>query len=163
MMRSALGVALWAGVACCAAAQTATSSAPSSPFRYDDDPKAFAAAPPDDLYAKLKFHPITDNIYLSFGADLRERVESSDVSLLGFRNKRSATYDLHRLLAHADLQLGPDVRLFGQVGDHDETGREPGPAPTDVDRFDVQQAFVDLSHTVADGRATLRVGRAEMS
>lgn len=163
MIRPALGVLLWAGVTTSAVAQTAAPPAPTSPFRYDDDPTVFAAAPADDLYARLKFIPLTDNSYLSFGADLRERVESSDVGLLGFRYKSSDTYDLHRLLVHADLQLGPDVRFFGQVGDHDETGRAPAPAPTDVDRFDIQQAFVDLSHPVADGRATLRLGRAEMS
>lgn len=163
MIRPALGILLWASLASSAAAQTAGIPAPTSPFRYDDDPTAFARAPADDLYAKLKFIPLTDNSHLSFGADLRERVESSNVGLLGFRNKESDTYDLHRLLVHADLQIGPDVRVFGQFGNHDETGRAPGPAPTDVDRFDVQQAFVDLSHTVADGRATLRLGRAEMS
>jgi hypothetical protein len=161
--RPVLAVLLWASLTTSAAAQTVNPSPPTSPFRYDDDPKLFAGSAANDLYAKLKFIPLTDNTYLSFGADLRERVESSDVGLLGFRNKGSDTYDLHRLLVHADLQLGSDVRFFAQVGNHDETGREPGPAPTDVDRFDAQQAFVDLSHNVADGRATLRVGRAEMS
>lgn len=163
MIRPALGVLLWAILTACAAAQTASPPAPSSPFRYDDDPKVFAGKPSDDLYAKFKFIPLTDGSYLSFGADLRERVETSDVGLLGFRNQGSDTYDLHRLLVHADLQLGPDVRFFGQLGNHDETGRKPGPAPTDVDRFDVQQAFADLSHPIADGRATVRLGRAEMS
>ena len=162
MARRLLVILLWACAAGSAAAQTA-SPTPPSPFRYDDDPKVFADAPADDLYAKFKFIPLTGDSDLSFGADLRERVESSDVGLLGFRNKGSDTYDLHRLLLDADLQLGPNVRFFGQVGNHDEIGREPVAAPTDVDRFDVQQAFIDLSHDVADGRATLRVGRAEMS
>jgi hypothetical protein len=163
MSRLILSVLLWAGMGACAAAQSVGPAAPTSPFRYDDDPTVFARAPADDLYARLKFIPLAENSYLSFGADLRERVESSDVGLLGFRDKTSDIYDLHRLLVYADLQLGPDLRVFGQVGNHDETGRAPGPAPTDVDRFDVQQAFVDLSHAVAGGRATLRVGRAEMS
>ena len=163
MTRPILAVLLWVGFNTLAAAQTANGPAPSSPFRYDDDPRVFAGAAPDDLYAKFKFLPLTDDSYLSFGADLRERIESSNVGLLGFHNKASDTYDLHRLLVDADLQLGPDLRFFTQVGDHEETGREPVAAPTDVDRFDLQQAFVDLSQSVAGGRATLRVGRAEMS
>ena len=161
MIRRLPDLLLLAGLSAAAAAQSA--SAPSSPFRYDDDPKAFAAAPADDLYARVKYIPLTDSSYLSFGADLRERVEASNVRLLGFRNPGSDTYDLHRLLVDADLQLGPDVRVFGQLGNHDETGRRPNPLPTDVDRLDLQQAFVDLSHPVGEGRATLRVGRAEMS
>ena len=161
MIRRLPGFLLLAGLFTAAAAESA--SPPSSPFRYDDDPKTFAAAPSNDLYARFKYVPLTDSSYLSFGADLRERVEASNVGLLGFRNPGSDTYDLHRLLAYADLQLGPDVRIFAQLGDHDETGRRPSPLPTDVDRLDLQQAFVDLSHAVGEGRARLRVGRAEMS
>lgn len=163
MIRAAIVVLLWASAITSAAAQTAAPTAPNSPFRYDDDPTAFSGASADNPYAKLKFIPLSNSSYLSFGADLRERVESSDVSLLRLRSRGSDTYDLHRLLVYADLQLGPDVRFFGQVGNHDELGRTPAPAPTDVDSFDVQQAFVDLSHPIGDGRAILRVGRAEMS
>ena len=161
MIRRLPGLLLLANLSAAAGAQSA--SPPSSPFRYDDDPKSFAAAPADDLYARFKYIALTDSSYLSLGADLRERVEASNVGLLGFRNPGSDTYDLHRLLVDADLQLGPDVRVFGQLGNHDETGRRPSPLPTDVDRLDLQQAFVDLSHSVGEGRATLRVGRAEMS
>ena len=156
------GFSLLAGLSAAAAAQSA-SPPPSSPFRYDDDPKTFAAAPADDLYARFKYIALSGGSYLSVGADLRERVEASNVGLLGFRNPGSDTYDLHRLLVYADLQLGPDVRAFSQLGDHDEAGRRPNPLPTDVDRLDLQQAFVDLSHSSGAGRATLRAGRAEMS
>jgi hypothetical protein len=83
MIRSALVVLLWAGATASASAQTANPPPPTSPFRYDDDPKIFADVATDDLYAKFKFIPLTDDSYLSFGADLRERVESSDVGLLG--------------------------------------------------------------------------------
>jgi hypothetical protein len=163
MIRRLPGFLLLMSLAGPAVAQTANPPPPSSPFRYDDDPKLVAGAPTDDFYAKIKFIPLTDDSYLSFGADLRERVEASNVGLLGFRNLGSDTYDLHRLLVYADLQLGSDVRVFGQLGNHDEAGRRPGALPTDVDRLDLQQAFVDLSHAIGDGRATLRVGRAEMS
>lgn len=135
----------------------------SSPFRYDDDPKAFADDVADGTYARLKFIPLADGDYLSLGADLRERGEASDVGLLGLRSESGDAYVLHRLLIYGDLQLGPDVRLFAQFGNHDEIGRSPSAAPTDVDRLDLQQAFIDLSSDIRRGRATLRAGRAEMS
>jgi hypothetical protein len=97
------------------------------------------------------------------GADLRERVEASDVGLLGFRHPGADAYDLHRLLVFADLQLGPDLQAFVQLGEHEEVGRTPAAIPTDIDQLDVSQGFLDVSADVAGGRATLRFGRAEMS
>ena len=149
-----------------AAAQIATSAATApategSPFRYDDDASVFAGR--DDLYSRLKYHPLGGDAYLSLGADLRERVEASDTTFLGLQSRAGQTYDLHRLLVFADLHATSDVRVFIQFGNHDENGRNPGPSPLDVDRLDLSQAFVDLSHAIAGGRATLRLGRAEMS
>ena len=135
-----------------------------SPFRYDDDLRPFMQpAARQDLYGSLKFIPLGESAYLSFGADLRERLEASDTTLLGIKGSESQTYDLHRLLVHADLHLDDDARVFGQLGDHTEIGRRPASVPTDVDRLDLSQLFIDLSHSFADGRGTLRIGRQEMS
>ena len=143
-------------------AQAATAQeASASPFRYDDDPTADLGR--NDLYGRLKALPLGDGALLSLGADLRERVEASDVMALGLRGRDADGYDLHRLLVFGDLRLAPAVRVFLQLGDHDEAGRTPGPAPLDVDRLDVAQGFVDVSGAVGPGRALLRVGRAEMS
>ena len=142
----------------------AAEAPPMSPFRYDDDPTVYAAAAAGgDGYAAIKYIGLGPGDYLSFGADLRERVEAGDVALLRFRNVGANAYDLHRLLVFADLQLGPAVRAFVQLGNHDEAGRAPAAVPTDVDRLDLAQAFVDVGASVAGGRATLRFGRAEMS
>ena len=132
-----------------------------SPFRYDDHPTPYADAA--GLYARLKYIPLGDGSYASFGADLRERVEATDGTFLGLGTRRSDLYDLHRLLVFGDLQFGPHLRAFVQLGDHDEAGRSPGPAPLDVDRLDLAQAFVDVAGEAAGGHAVLRVGRAEMS
>ena len=165
-MKRALGVALALNAgAAVGSAMAVDLSQPSaaSPFRYDDNPAVYADAAADDLYARVKYVPLGPQDYLSFGADLRERVEASDVGLLGFRNPGPNAYDLHRLLVFADVQLGPDVRGFAQLGDHEEIGRKPAAIPTDVDRLDLSQAFLDASANIASGRATLRLGRAEMS
>ena len=142
-------------------AQAEPQPAAGSPFRYDDDPSTYADAA--GLYARLKYIPLGDGVYASFGADLRERVEASDGTFLGLGTARSNLYDLHRLLVFGDLQLGPHVRAFVQVGDHDEAGRSPKPSPLDVDRLDLAQAFVDVAGEAEGGRAMLRLGRAEMS
>jgi hypothetical protein len=137
-----------------------------SPFRWDDDVSAYAdPAARASPSAQLKYIPLPlgTDAYLSFGGDLRERVETSDVSLLGLKSSRSDVYDLHRLLVHADAHLNDTVRIFVQLGDETEAGRKPGPAPTDIDRLDLAQAFTDVSHRFGDGKAVLRVGRAEMS
>ena len=133
--------------------------ASSSPFRYDDDVSEYADR--KDLFGQLKHVSLGDG-YASFGADLRERLETSDVALLGFRSRNAQTYDLHRLLLFADLHPENNVRLFIQIGSHLEAGRERT-APTDVDRLDLAQAFVDFSQSIGAGRLTVRLGRAEMS
>ncbi|WP_421853206.1 alginate export family protein [Novosphingobium sp.] len=131
-----------------------------SPFRYDDDVAAYADR--EDIYGQLKYIRVGAG-YVSFGADLRERAELSHNIGLGARGRTSDAYLLHRLLAFGDLHLNNVVRVFVQVGNHLETGRRAAAAPTDIDRFDLTQGFVDLAHPLAGGQLTLRVGRAEMS
>jgi hypothetical protein len=138
---------------------------PGSPFRYDDDVSGYArAAPPQDTYSAFKYHPLdlSGERYVSFGGDIRERFESYDVADLGFRSKESDQYLLHRALLYAHLHFD-SARLFVQLGNHTETGREPHAAPTDVDRGDVQQAFADYRVRIGRDQLTLRAGRAEMS
>lgn len=133
-----------------------------SPFRYDDDLSVYASCRQHIGCATLKYIPFGQASYLSFGGDIRERVETRGAGLLGFRTKSPDTYDLHRVLLHANGQFGENLRLFVQFGYHDQTGRTRA-APTDVDRFDIQQGFVDVSAKLANGRGIIRVGRAEMS
>ena len=136
-----------------------------SPFRYEDDlGKYIDGGVRTDAYDSLKYIPLAQDRhdYLSFGADLRERVESSDVQLLGFRYRESDTYDLHRLLIYGDLHVDR-FRVFVQLGDELETGRRPSTVPTDVDRIDLAQGFVDYRIPWAGEALTIRVGRFEMS
>ncbi|HEX6784397.1 MAG TPA: alginate export family protein [Sphingomicrobium sp.] len=163
MISRALAGTLALLIATGAKAQASVDAAPPpSPFRYDDDSSKFRTSPAENAYARLKYISLGEARFLSLGADLRERVETSDVSVLGLRNSTADTYDLHRLLLYADLHLGPDIRAFAQIGNHEEVGRHPA-SPTDLDRLDLQQGFIDLSQPVSGGRATLRLGRAEMS
>ena len=136
-----------------------------SVFRYDDDVSALSdPAARKSLYEALKFIPLgsSPDRYLSLGGDDRERIEYSSDATLGARFKSPNAYEMHRLLVFGKLRLD-DFQAFLQLGTHAEAGREPGPLPTDIDRADVQQAFLQYSRHAGPGDITVRFGRAEMS
>jgi hypothetical protein len=109
----------------------------------------------------LKYIPLTDEgtAYLSFGANARERVESLDAGLFGTAQHKSNTYLLDRLEVHADLHFD-GWQAFVQLQDDRAPGKiSPGPA--DVDKFDLEQAFIAHVGDLGDGVLKLRVGRQE--
>ncbi|WP_119419090.1 DUF1427 family protein [Desertibaculum subflavum] len=63
----------------------------------------------------------------------------------------------------ADVRFRDVLRGFVQIGVLEQSGRDGGSGPNDIDHLDVMQASLDLSDGVAGGRATLRGGRQEMS
>jgi hypothetical protein len=136
-----------------------------SPFRYDDDVSEYASPSARvNLYDELKYVPLGDAAgeYLSFGADLRERVEVNSNALLGYGNKGPNAYDLHRLLLFADVRYD-GFQVFVQLGNETEAGRAPGPLPTDIDRGDLAQGFMDYAFAAGPGNLTIRGGRFEMA
>lgn len=99
---------------------------------------------------------------LTLGGELRERGELVDNPGFGLEGSSDQAL-LTRVMLHGDLRLDDRVRVFVQLGGFYQIGREEGPSPTDADRLDLVQAFVDLNAKVAGGRATLRAGRQEIS
>lgn len=151
-----------AGIVAAAASAAAQDT---SPFRYDDDMSTYVAgAPRTGLYDQLKYIPLgaDPDVYLSFGGDLRERVEVNGNPLLGFRLRGINAYDLHRLLLFADLRHD-DLRAFVQIGSETEVDRAPGPLPPDIDRGDLAQGFLNYAVAAGPGTLTLRGGRFEMA
>lgn len=98
---------------------------------------------------------------LAFGGEIQERVEYSRPLVFGLTGVREDEAALHRLLAHVDWRLTGQMRLFAELGTHVQTGRDTTPMPTDVDRLDLTQAYLDLSAPAGDGRLTLRAGRQQ--
>ena len=136
-----------------------------SPFRYDDDVSEYASPSARvDLYDDMKYFPLGESAdeYLSFGADLRERVEVNRDALPGYGNKGPNAYDLHRLLLFADVHYD-GFQVFVQLGNETEAGRAPGPLPTDIDRGDLAQGFIDYAFAAGPGNLTIRGGRFEMA
>jgi hypothetical protein len=109
----------------------------------------------------LKYIPLSDDgtAYLSFGANVRERVESLDAALFGVAQHKSNTYLLDRLEVDADLHVD-GWQAFVQLQDD----RAPGKisiGPADADMFDLEQAFIAHVGDLGDGVLKLRVGRQE--
>lgn len=154
MKRIALGIfALTPLLACAANFGT---------FRYDDN---FTSMRDDDsVYAQLKHIDLgSESRYMSIGGDWRERFEYYSRTNLGPHAVDYDSFLLHRLLVHVDSHWD-SVRLFVQIGNHEEFGREPKPKPTDVDHADVQQAFVDYRITLgATDNLLVRAGRQEIA
>ena len=133
------------------------------PLRFDEDWRPLCdAARRSEWLDPIKCLRIAPGLALTFGGELRERIEVFDNPGFGVK-QRSDHVLLHRVLLHADLRLDDTVRAFVQLGALNQNGREGPRAATDVDRFDLMQGFIDLSVPVGDGRATLRGGRQELS
>ena len=133
-------------------------------FRYDDD-FGYLSDPSKRVsrYDDIKYIPLGDvgGRYLSIGGDLRERVETYADGYFGLVESPHTTYLLSRALLHADLHVD-EFRAFVQLGNAEEWNRKPAALPTDDNRGDVQQAFVEYSPLIGPGRATARLGRFEL-
>ena len=152
--RIALG--LCAGAALLAAAARAGDAPASRPryadLRYEEDWSALARgeAASGDLFDPIKYVPLTESgsAWLSFGAQLRERLELWDDFRFGDPpgSDPDDVFLLSRLLVHADLHLAPWLRVFAQgksalVTDRDLVG---GARPSDADELDLQNGFLEL-------------------
>ena len=113
----------------------------------------------------LKFIPLDADgtSYLSLGGEMRQRFELIHHVAWGSGPEDDNGYLLQRYMLHADLHLGA-TRAFIQLKSGLEEGREGGPRPTDRDRIDLHQAFVDWSvMSAATSLLTLRLGRQELA
>jgi hypothetical protein len=113
--------------------------------------------PLDDLkYLPFsRHHPRT---YLSFGFNLRERIEVDHAPFFGAPPGLKGEWFLSRLELHGDLRLGDHVQVFAQL----QSAFAPDKkvlAPVDQDRLDVEQAFIGLTEPLRGARVTLRLGR----
>jgi hypothetical protein len=109
----------------------------------------------------LKYIPLSSadpKVYLSLGANLRERFEANDAANFGVGGVKNNDYIISRLEVHADLRLGPQVQVFTQL----QSDFAPGKtrlAPVDQDRLSVEQAFIVVTEPLDDGTLKVRIGR----
>lgn len=108
----------------------------------------------------VKFVPLSGDgaVYASFGGEVRNRSEFLDAPDFAIGGEEADTYHLVRVLAHADIHLGPAVRLFAQLGAHEAVDKRIL-TPPDENGVDVHQLFLDVKPAPP---LTLRLGRQEM-
>src|SRR3546814_5126341 len=96
-------------------------------LRYDNDIACFRD--PTDRESPLdalKFVPLDEmgEIYLSLGGEIRQRYEYTHYPAFGEDPQDQAGVWLQRHVLHGDLQLGPHVRVFGELFSALEAGRK---------------------------------------
>lgn len=144
-------------------AQTARPSY--SLLRYEEDWSIMGEkANRTDYLDRLKYIVLCGKCgYLTLGGEARFRFEYFSNFAFGAGPQDSNGYSLQRYLLHADWHVNPRMRIFTQVQSAIELGRNGGPRPTDDDRFEIHQAFIDYSWGEGDrGKWTVRTGRHEM-
>src|SRR6266404_1262260 len=96
-----------------------------------------------DLFDPIKYIPLNErgDSYLSFGGQVRDRYEYFENYLFGSGPQDHNGYNLLRVMANADLHLGPNVRVFAQGISATEQGRVGGPRSSDINEVDLHQGF----------------------
>lgn len=179
LLSAALSSAACAACAATAAAQNATTAPAGSSLTKPPPPYSIVRYTEDYSYLKdpaartdpfdpIKYIPLTDSgdVYLSLGGQARERYEYFHNNTFGAGLQDPTGFYLTRLLAHADLHVGDNLRGFIQLKSSMEDNREGAPRVTDADEFDVQQAFVDFKVPLPTGgpkdSVTIRGGRQDL-
>jgi hypothetical protein len=160
---SASTFALWNAAQAADTVPAAMSPPAHTDLRYDEDysylkdPAARA-----NLLDALKYIPLNEggDWYLTFGGQLRDRYEYFNNYTFGSGAQSPRGYNLLRVMADADLHLGPYVRVFTEGISATEQNRDGGPRPSDVNEIDLYQAFADITLPLTtDASLTVRGGR----
>jgi hypothetical protein len=118
-----------------------------------------------DWWDPIKFIPLRSDRdwYLSLGGEFRPFYERYDNYNWGAGPQDDDGYYLQRVMFHADARMGRHARAFVELKSGVEQGRVGGARGPDVDRLDVNQAFVDIGLAASTQvNVTLRLGRQEM-
>jgi hypothetical protein len=119
-------------------------------------------------WAPLKYIPLDDagDVYLTLGAELRLRYEWYGNNNWGEGPQDHDGYLWARAMPLADLHMGENVRVFGQLITAFAYGLDVPKSPVDEDRLDLLQGFADVRLPVPgdhDPAVTLRLGRQLMT
>jgi hypothetical protein len=113
-----------------------------------------------DIVDQLKFISIAGDgdVYLTLSGEARLRVNQTTNPNL--RDTEAQRQDILRLFGGADLHVGEHFRFYGELAHGGLDGENLGTAlPNLRNRLAVQQAFVDVTGTVANVDVGVRYGR----
>ena len=129
------------------------------PIRSDEDYGYLKSAPTLTGLDSLRYIPVGQDGYLSFGGEARVRLDTMDAPHFGTGGAEADSFALVRGLVSADLHLNSMVRVYGELGIHRDLGKREAPAAIDRDGLDAQVLFVDLTPSKS---WRLRLGRQEL-
>ena len=147
--------------------QTSTPQRPAIMFNRWQEDWSVLADPrvPREPFDEFKYIPLSDTdryTYLSFGADTRDRFESNNAANFGTGPNRSQNYVISRNEFDADLRIANQLQAFVQF-QADYAPWKTMLTPVDVNRLDLEQAFVVLTEPVGGGTLKLRAGRQQFA
>jgi len=100
--------------------------------------------------------------WISFGGELRFRHMNEDQRLRPGGPART-TYDLWRWRNYIDARFSESLRVYVEMLDASIFNQDLGPTPIDLNRWNIQNAFVDLRLAELDSRSVVaRIGRQEL-
>ncbi|HEX7855615.1 MAG TPA: alginate export family protein [Sphingobium sp.] len=118
----------------------------------------------DDPLDRLKYLPLTPDgeVYLTLSGELRLRVnETTNPNL---RESEAQRQDISRIVAGADLHIGPHLRAYGELAHGSISGLNLGtPAATLRNDLVIQQAFVEANEEIGGIAIGARYGRQEFT
>jgi Alginate export len=120
---------------------------------------------PREPFDEFKYIPLSDTdryTYLLFGAGTRDRFESNNAANFGTGPNRSQNYVISRNEFDADLRIANQLQAFVQF-QADYAPWKTMLTPVDVNRLDLEQAFVVLTEPVGGGTLKLRAGRQQFA
>ena len=124
-------------------------------FRYLDEKPDREKLP----YERLKRIRIGDNFMFSTGGETWYRYNRFNSRLTGADN----IYGLTKVRTYGDLWYRDQLRVYGEFIDADRGGGTLPPDPTDIDRADLLDAFVDVKlGEIRDYPVYVRTGRQEV-
>src|ERR1700756_2357206 len=106
-----------------------------------------------DLFDPIKYIPLRKDDplwYLSFGGELRERVEGNYDPNFGIGGLSADSYVLQRITLLADVHLGERIRLFVEGISGIVEGETHTPPPVQQDPYDLQFAFLEAVPWLTD-------------
>ncbi|MEM6884869.1 MAG: alginate export family protein [Verrucomicrobiota bacterium] len=133
--------------------------------RWNEDWSVLKETGNQKFFDPIKYIPLNEegDIYLSFGGQLRQRVEVWNN--FGFTGANDDVFLLSRYQAHADLHITKHFRAFveGNYSHIPDQRDLPGGtrAALDANEGDLTNAFVDFSFELGDADITLRGGRQQ--
>ena len=147
--------------------QTLTPQRPAIMFNRWQENWSVLADPrvPRQPFDEFKYIPLsaTDpTTYLSFGANTRQRFEANNAAGFGTGPNRNQDYVISRNEFHADLRIANQVQAFVQF-QADYAPWKTMLTPVDVNKLDLEQAFVVLTEPVGGGTLKLRAGRQQFA